>query len=100
MKGPISNEGLPLEGIRAVCVTAVWAGPFAAQILGDWGCEIIHVESIQRRQLHTRGYTLRFPEGTTAIDVSRDKMKNPGCSRHQPGQNALRHPAALPTGSC
>lgn len=66
MTSPIPNEGLPLAGIRAVCVTGIWAGPYANQLLADWGCEVIQLESIQRRQLHTRGFNLRFPEGTTA----------------------------------
>jgi crotonobetainyl-CoA:carnitine CoA-transferase CaiB-like acyl-CoA transferase len=66
MSSPISNAGLPLEGIRAVCVTGIWAGPYANQLLADWGCEVIQVESTQRRQLHTRGYNLRFPKGTNA----------------------------------
>ena len=60
------NEGLPLAGIRAVCVTGIWAGPYANQLLADWGCEVIQLESTQRRQLHTRGFNLRFPKGTTA----------------------------------
>jgi crotonobetainyl-CoA:carnitine CoA-transferase CaiB-like acyl-CoA transferase len=63
MISPVPNEGLPLAGIRAVGVTAVIAGPFASQFLADWGCEVIRVESTQRRQLQTRGYSLRFPEG-------------------------------------
>ena len=56
MTRPISNEGLPLAGIRAVCVTGIWAGPYANQLLADWGCEVIQLESIQRRQLHTQGF--------------------------------------------
>ena len=60
---PVPNEGLPLAGIRAVGVTAVLAGPYASQLLADWGCEVISVESTQRRQLQTRGFSLRFPEG-------------------------------------
>ncbi|MFC1533140.1 CaiB/BaiF CoA transferase family protein [Thermodesulfobacteriota bacterium] len=64
---PVPNKGLPLEGIRAVCVTAIIAGPYASQLLADWGCEVIKFESTQRRQLQTRGYTLRFPKGSKAM---------------------------------
>jgi crotonobetainyl-CoA:carnitine CoA-transferase CaiB-like acyl-CoA transferase len=66
MASPVSNKGLPLEGIRAVCPTAVWAGPFASEMLADWGCEVIRVESTQRRQIQTRGYWLWFPKGGKA----------------------------------
>jgi crotonobetainyl-CoA:carnitine CoA-transferase CaiB-like acyl-CoA transferase len=66
MSKPVKSEGLPLEGIRAVCITAVWAGPFVSELLADWGCEVIRVESTQRRQLQTRGWNLRFPKGTNA----------------------------------
>ena len=38
----------PLDGIRILDVTTVGYGPYAGQILGDYGAEIIKVEHAKR----------------------------------------------------
>ena len=38
---------LPLDGIRVADLTRAWAGPYAAQLLADWGAEVIRVETCQ-----------------------------------------------------
>lgn len=46
---------LPLEGIRILDFTVVWAGPFATMLLADFGAEVIRVESLQYFPSVTRG---------------------------------------------
>lgn len=38
---------LPLAGIRVVDFSRVWAGPFGARFLGDYGADVIRVESVK-----------------------------------------------------
>lgn len=57
---PVTSGGLPLDGVRIVDFTVVWAGPFAAQILAEWGAEVIRVESTKYFQPSTRG-TMAHP---------------------------------------
>ncbi|HEY7270901.1 MAG TPA: CoA transferase, partial [Dehalococcoidia bacterium] len=46
---------LPLEGLRVIDLTVVWAGPFGGALLGDLGAEVIKVDSTQRWDVITRG---------------------------------------------
>ena len=54
-----NSKSLPLDGLRILDLTVVWAGPYATQIFGDWGAEIIRVESIKHFPATTRGMVMR-----------------------------------------
>lgn len=40
---------MPLEGLRVIDLGRVWSGPLAARIMGDFGAEVIKVESTAGR---------------------------------------------------
>ena len=48
---------LPLDSVRVVDMTIVWAGPVGTMFLGDWGADVLKVESTQHFQTTSRGHT-------------------------------------------
>ncbi len=61
VKEEMKMEKLPLEGIRVVAISVVWAGPFASSLLADWGAEVIRIESLHHFTLITRGFPMIRP---------------------------------------
>ena len=51
----------PLEGLRVIDFTVVWAGPYATMHLAEWGAEVIRVESTHFAPSTSRGFLVRPP---------------------------------------
>ena len=62
-----AEQQLPLEGVRVIDLTVVWAGPSATMHLGDLGAEIIRVDNPYVFPPATRGNSPR-PDPTMLVD--------------------------------
>ncbi len=56
-KNDTTPPPLPLEGIRVIDLAVIWAGPFAAWLLGTLGAEVIHVDNPHHQPDFGRGFT-------------------------------------------
>ena len=84
---------LPLEGIRILDFTVVWAGPFATMLLADFGAEVIRVESLQYFPTVTRGLRPR-PDKAVVRSLAGYAAAYP---EHDPGRRPWnRHPMFNP----
>ena len=80
----------PLKGFRILDLTTVLFGPFGTQTLGDWGAEIIKVESLTGDTWRTSGVFRNRGMSGQFMAANRNKRSIALDLKHPEGAAALR----------
>jgi crotonobetainyl-CoA:carnitine CoA-transferase CaiB-like acyl-CoA transferase len=80
----------PLAGIRVLDLTAVVLGPYATQILGDYGAEIVKVESPSGDLMRLNGVSLNRGMSSIFLGLNRNKRSLVLDLQTRQGADALR----------
>ena len=80
----------PLKGFRILDLTTVLFGPFGTQTLGDWGAEVIKVESLTGDTWRTSGQFRNRGMSGQFMAANRNKRSIALDLKHPDGKAVLR----------
>ena len=70
---PAAGAPGPLAGVRILDLTSVVLGPLATQILGDYGAEVIKVETLEGDLMRANGVSLHPGMSSVFLAINRNK---------------------------
>lgn len=79
----------PLEGVRVLDMTSVMLGPYATQMLGDYGADVIKVEAPSGDTTRRTGPTPEPGMAATFVGANRNKRSVVLDLKTAPGRDAL-----------
>lgn len=80
----------PLAGIRILDLTSVLFGPYAAQILGDWGADVIKIETLDGDMWRYTGLFRNRGMSGQFMAVNRNKRSLALDLKHPDGKAVLQ----------
>lgn len=69
----LNSPAGPLDGVRIVDLTSVVLGPVATQILGDYGADVIKVETPEGDLMRANGVSLHAGMSSVFLAINRNK---------------------------
>ena len=95
---PPAPPRLPLEGVRVLDLAVVWAGPFATQLLAQWGAEILKMEPINAVQPQTRATDERNSDWLVSGSTAPPWNRGASFNAHSPGKRSFTGDVRSPEG--